>query len=743
MNSINLTTQCEDVLKKYYPKNVWQSLEKPSHPNKSLKEHLDEVRRYFNEITRFFNLHDTHQDLRKILDIVIDYHDMGKLHKDWCINGCRSGHSENSAVYLLQHLDNLLETYRDVLDSYLPLILYLILKHHSVLARKDRIFLRNGELFPCFDPELFPLAVDYILDSGLFQDYKNRVDLVDLYGAFKLADIFSANFRPPNLDKLDITARDVEKIVGDKLDNNRFDIQVHIGSSKENVFIRAPTGWGKTSTSLLYSVGKDISRVFILLPTVTAVNKFYEKLSKVFKGQVGFYYYMYDAYIHSKATSPYDEELLDRLKDTFFIRNFLLNYINITSIDQFLLSFIQVRKYFIKRLVFRNSIIILDEVHLLTPSMLKVFTWIIKNFAEFYKMKLLIMSATFPVNLMKYIVEYGDVKPYKWFDLSDGYKSLRRVMYSLEDKDITDAIQDIISDVERGLRVLVMVNTVDKAVEIGKKLTEILGGDKVIVLHARFMFRDRVEKENRIYSLKNMSHVLVSTQVAEVSLDISYDRLYTELAPLPSIVQRFGRVNRYGSITSDLNVRIFKVHDVSSRYPYSKEELELAWEILRIYEGDRLENEYQLIHELDSIMDYDEFVDYIQRESSHMPIEAVTSRHKFFYSLDVGDGDMKKLLEYRESFTTLVLPHPDMINENYVELRNDLEKLIATDYKSLSDGEKLIYEADVKSRLISVPYYLFLKSLDEYERKGFPILLLNNYEYDPIYGLTKVGVKIV
>lgn len=451
---------------------------------------------------------------------------------------------------------------------------------------------------------------------------------------------------------------------------------------------------------------------------------------------------MYDAYLYSKTASPFDEELLDRLRDSFFIRNFILNYINITSIDQFLLSFIQVRKYFIKRLVFRNSLIIMDEVHLLTPSMMKVFTWILKNFAKHYKLKLLIMSATFPINLMKYIVEYGSVRPYKWFDLSDGYKSLRRVIYTLEDKDIANSLQDIVSDVENGLKVLVMVNTVDKAVEIGKRLIEILGMDKVIILHSRFMFRHRVGKEDRIYSLKDTPHVLVSTQVAEVSLDISYDRLYTELASLPSLIQRFGRVNRYGKETAGLNVRIFKVYEASRRYPYSNEDLELAWEILRKYEGNHLKNEYQMIQELDSIMTYDEFVDYMERESSHMPLEEVTSRHKFFYSLDVKDDDMKKLLEYRESFTTLVLPHPDMINENYIQLRNDIEKLIDTDYRLLSEEERLIYEAKVKASLINIPYYLFLKSYDEYERKGFPIILLDNYEYDPIYGLTKVEVKI-
>lgn len=37
---------------------------------------------------------------------------------------------------------------------------------------------------------------------------------------------------------------------------------------------------------------------------------------------------------------------------------------------------------------------------------------------------------------------------------------------------------------------------------------------------------------------------MVSTQVVEVSLDISFDRMITQCAPLDSLIQRFGRVNR-------------------------------------------------------------------------------------------------------------------------------------------------------------------------------------------------------
>lgn len=63
-----------------------------------------------------------------------------------------------------------------------------------------------------------------------------------------------------------------------------------------------------------------------------------------------------------------------------------------------------------------------------------------------------------------------------------------------------------------------------------------------------------MKKEGQI----DRADILISTQVAEVSLDISFDCLITELAPIPSLVQRFGRVNRYGKNAIETNVYVSK-----------------------------------------------------------------------------------------------------------------------------------------------------------------------------------------
>lgn len=120
------------------------------------------------------------------------------------------------------------------------------------------------------------------------------------------------------------------------------------------------------------------------------------------------------------------------------------------------------------------------------------------------------------------------------------------------------------------------------------------------------MYKDRVVKENKIDDLKNTPHILVTTQVCEVSLDVSYDTLLTEIAPLPSLIQRFGRVNRYGRRTNHTNVFIYKEHrkeGSSNNYPYEEEDIRVAKQILE--DISPLSSEYDLIEKFNEVETYE------------------------------------------------------------------------------------------------------------------------------------------
>jgi len=69
-------------------------------------------------------------------------------------------------------------------------------------------------------------------------------------------------------------------------------------------------------------------------------------------------------------------------------------------------------------------------------------------------------------------------------------------------------------------RTLILVNTVDKAQEVYRDLKEDLCGSRnTVLIHGDYAYRDRAKKEEQI----NNADILVSTQVAEVSLDISFN----------------------------------------------------------------------------------------------------------------------------------------------------------------------------------------------------------------------------
>ena len=70
--------------------------------------------------------------------------------------------------------------------------------------------------------------------------------------------------------------------------------------------------------------------------------------------------------------------------------------------------------------------------------------------------------------------------------------------------------------------------------------------DKMLI-HSRYKRCDRAKAETMLKDVFNNSTqpcIVVSTQVVEVSLDISFDVMVTECAPIDAMIQRFGRINR-------------------------------------------------------------------------------------------------------------------------------------------------------------------------------------------------------
>ncbi|MEQ8329910.1 MAG: CRISPR-associated helicase Cas3' [Longimicrobiales bacterium] len=107
-----------------------------------------------------------------------------------------------------------------------------------------------------------------------------------------------------------------------------------------------------------------------------------------------------------------------------------------------------------------------------------------------------------------------------------------------------------------GSQTLVILNRVDRAQELFSAVRKKAPEMDVLLLHARFRAAERQALEERLRTgpQAGPGRIVVATQAVEAGIDITSATLFTELAPWSSMVQRFGRCNRYGEVTGGATV---------------------------------------------------------------------------------------------------------------------------------------------------------------------------------------------
>lgn len=129
-------------------------------------------------------------------------------------------------------------------------------------------------------------------------------------------------------------------------------------------------------------------------------------------------------------------------------------------------------------------------------------------------------------------------------------------------------------------RVLWICNTVARAQVVLKRLQD--EGVAARTYHSRFKYKDRVRQHRKVVrwfspEKRRWGIVAVTTQVAEMSLDLDADILISEIAPIPALIQRLGRLNRRVTPENQGSHRIAYFLDWEKPSPYKNEdELQLA-----------------------------------------------------------------------------------------------------------------------------------------------------------------------
>lgn len=157
----------------------------------------------------------------------------------------------------------------------------------------------------------------------------------------------------------------------------------------------------------------------------------------------------------------------------------------------------------------------------------------------------------------------------------------------------------VLAEHQPGTTTLAILNTVERAQGLFAELEDrfappqaggrkkvvtpepsVRAGPERLLIHSRFRSEDRRAHEARLRSpTPAEGRILIATQAIEAGVDLSSRVLFTELAPWASLVQRFGRCNRYGEFNNSRDAQVIWI-DVADAKPYATEELDDARKIL-------------------------------------------------------------------------------------------------------------------------------------------------------------------
>lgn len=276
----------------------------------------------------------------------------------------------------------------------------------------------------------------------------------------------------------------------------------------------------------------------------------------------------------------------------------LLSSFVVCTIDQVLMTALQARHVMLRYLGLASKVIIIDEVHAYDAYMSKYLAAALYWLGQM-NAPVILMSATLPSDIRNELMKsYAKglkigTKPLKLTTYSQSTLDLDYpVIHTLTAEDngtpkkwkveqpaeqteielklIDDSPESVLNILEPLANdhgcAAVICNTVGRAQEMHAFLSERFGEEHVILTHSRFTATHRAEQEELLVSkLGKKAHyskadgedssrphrlIVVGTQVIEQSLDLDFDVMITDFAPVDLVLQRMGRLHRHDSRSS-------------------------------------------------------------------------------------------------------------------------------------------------------------------------------------------------
>ncbi len=382
-------------------------------------------------------------------------------------------------------------------------------------------------------------------------------------------------------------------------------MKVELSPSPQLFILEDVTGAGKTEAALVLAhrlmaqgQGKGL---YVALPTMATANAMYDRLGQVYrklyqpepKPSLVLAHGARDlsetfrrsVFVSEQAQNDnaYNQRGEEDLSTTYYCnawladsrKKALLADVGIGTVDQALLAVLPARHQSLRLLGLQGKILLIDEVHAYDSYMQKLLDALLQAHAQ-QGGSTILLSATLPRRMRGELVhafhrglenkDAPELKCSKQYPLVthtpatetetplDTREQVRRRVSIEALHGEEDVLAQIQRSIQSGLCVCWIRNTVKDARQSYQDcLDSGLDARRVHLFHSRFAVCDRQKLETDILAWfgkdstaeHRRGRLLIATQVVEQSLDLDFDVLISDLAPIDLIIQRAGRLHRH------------------------------------------------------------------------------------------------------------------------------------------------------------------------------------------------------
>lgn len=418
------------------------------------------------------------------------------------------------------------------------------------------------------------------------------------------------------------------------------------------LLVEAPMGEGKTEAAFYAHL--ELQRrfghrgLYIALPTKATGNAMFKRTFKLLRDRqqerqidlqlVHGAALLNDTYQNLRFSNIHDPEAGGEIRAGEWFTNkkrALLSEYGVGTVDQAIVPILPVRHNFVRLWGLANRVVIFDEIHAYDAYtgtlLLQLIHWLLELGSS-----VVLLSATLPPRFRRQLAETINAKmpdkeePYPRLSICCSNQQVKQIHFDADSsrrhmvqlRGIPPELSSIKAVLDEHLANggmgLALVNTVQRAQElyreypagaaiyregeqVGKQLDD---GTEVYLFHARFPADKRQQREDQALEIfgekgdRTGRKIIIATQVVEQSLDLDFDLIVSDLAPIDLLLQRAGRLWRHKRDNRPLTEPLFIVAGLTGDEPPSfgkplwwggemyREDLLLAtWVLLR--EGER------------------------------------------------------------------------------------------------------------------------------------------------------------